>query len=722
MIGSRLRWVTAVCTLMFFVALAFPALAAPARKPILEMIPKEVAGFVVLSDVSKADKAAETLAAKTQFPIPGPTMILQAASGLGDVVDAKGGIAAMYFAQKEVRRYGHRFPPAVFLFPIKDFEKFRDAFEGPEKVEDGLYRVVFHGMSMFLASKDGYAVLAPDEDRATLDLVLKGKASIVAEVQPWKKWIDEQVAYGFITQTGLKSIRAGMVAEMSREYTRRKDKEYMTEPGVPVEEEDVEETEIIPPADDASYLPGEQVFVSQELKLDDAKEETRAAREKKEALRLLREKEEKEEKEWKATKKAARDRVLEMYDSIDLLGAGAKVDVAGVISVSFRCGLKPGSALSKTAKNAKRLEGDLLAPLPQGDFVIAGGGPMLHEVGDFFRSMTKATFRRPIRTRDGEYVMNIPFFDTYRGALKGQTWFVGVPQEKKTIVGQSCAVSWTGDPAKAFEDIKTDLPKLEKELNTFLGGAFRENEEFEEVKLPVDPEAPAPERAPAPETAAKADKDKDIPEAPKKKKKVYFKATTETTTISGCKTLVVTYDFSEFIKRAQEDMPGQIEGVFSTFLESVFGKGNKIVEYNIQLDDHRILSTYCRDAQAREKIVQVAKTGKGGLADDPEIKKIVALLPTDAQWKMLWSPYGTAEYFHWYMDKLIMPMLGQMMQLGKLPRCEKMPPVGIAGVGSETIFEMTAVIPPKTLCNSILYIMKVREFLSPLTGGMNDDF
>ncbi|MGD9127787.1 MAG: hypothetical protein PVH19_10470, partial [Planctomycetia bacterium] len=516
MTGSRLRWAT--CSLMLLAILSLPALAA--KKPILEMIPKEVSGFVVLDDLSRADKAVEALAMKTQFPIPGPTMILKMATGLGDAIDEKGSIAALYIGRKPPEKGMDidldQDPSTVFLCSTTDFEKFLAAFEEPEKVEKGLYRVTLNDVSMLLTSKDGYAVLAPDEDREALDLVLKGKTSIAAEVQPWKTWMDEQIAYGFITQNELKSYRAQLVAEFDRagmnprHFREDMDGEGAEDWGEAIPEE--EEELIVPPG-----LPV-PLNITDTVEDVDKTIEGRTVREERvdkkidtKAIKLEREKR-------KQKQKAAQEHILEIYDGITLLAAGAKIDNMGVTRVTFRCGMKPGSWLSKTLENVKPIDGNLFASLPPGTFNVAYGGPTLKGIQELLETMqNSATTTTPESIHDSFWGQG-PEWKLFHASLQGLTQLVSTPQKNQDLLQKSYTVSWMADSNKMFDHIKKDCKDVQQQINEALK---QSSAPMLQVMGQRDPDD---------------EKDQEDKDKKPKKEPLYCKVTTKETTVDGCKT------------------------------------------------------------------------------------------------------------------------------------------------------------------------------------------
>ena len=714
MARTRLRWSVAVCATMFFLTFVHPVLPAlaasadstvPARKPILEMIPKKVAGFVVLSDLSRADKATATLATKARLPIPGPIMVLRMmmTTGLGDAIDTKGSIAALYFA-RGAKRGGYidedRPMPAVFLCPVSDFKKFLAILDEPEVVEAGIYRTPINGVSMLVTAKDGYALLATDENREILDLVLKTKTGIAGEVQPWKKWIDRQIAYVFITPSGLKAFRTSFVSGLTGPFGRT----ATVRGGEPFDSDQELDFPNFEFEDGISFQ--EKDPFGQEDEIEAPKEKKKDPRE--------------EHVRWKmkrsqhAIEDAINEQLMLVYDGIRVVAVGVRVDDTGFTHLTARCGIKSPSPFSEMLSESVPVSEDLLACLPKDSYLWAGGGPALRSCKTALGAASKNPWSPGELGKQLLYDNNpcpgVDFWPSqhFRSTVRNQCLFFGSPQSKRPLLDNVSVMSWVSDADDALSGLQKDVRlmqgwfKLADESQRLF---IKHCKEIRSYRAATDDEETEKEKA----KKEKAEKKKKGP-----REVACYKLSAKETTVDGCKAILVVYDFSEYYKSMKECFGGNGDSTYKYFDE-----GGKIYGYHVRIDKHRILSSYSNDLKAVERRVRIAKDRKGGLTEDPEVKKMLAMLPADARWKGLWSPAGTARFINWTFRDFIFPDLRRSgkpvpADKEKMPKFQDATPVGVAVVVSKNLLEVSAIIPPEAIGDSVRYYMAMELFMQPL--------
>ena len=658
MTRTRLRWIVAVGVTTFLTMLSFspfPALAIqadPARKPILEMIPKDAAGFVVLRDLAHADKAVATLAAKMKLPIPGPTAILKGAVGRDLPIDTQGSIAAIYFEPKHVHetKSGANISllpmPDVLLLPVQDFKKFRDAFQDLTRGDDGLYKVTLLDTPTLLASKDGYVLLASEESRKWLDRVLqvRPKHGIAAEVRPWKAWIDRQVAYGFVTKNARKAYREKLFKNM-RELSLKQ----------------------LEPVDRFGFG-GFKILRMREMEPASSDDISRGDSTRKDAKKSP------TKEELAIAQYEVVDYIMQIYDSVDLLAAGVKIDKDGTICMTFRCGMAADSTFSRLLATRQPVPDHLLTSLPDEDFILAGGRSLLDGSDKAFWACGKnmrlllpqlEPVSPSLKDSENFFLYEWPD-DHFRYDQQGRSFLLGVPRKNQATFENVCAITWVTDINRGFQNIQKDAETLKYWCECF-------NKETEDLS---------------------------------------FKMLTEKTYTEGQKTFVVTVDMSKYLGNRAKDA-GTIAQGLGPLLEKVYAPQWQLCEYNIQLDDRRILSSYCSDPKFRKELLRKTKTSKGGFTDRADVKPILAMLPEEAQCKYFWSPCGTAKYLEWLM-KITVPIHDRPLPLDKLPKLEDSPAIGLALSTTEKLLEFTIIVSPETLGNSIKYGMRMQAFFESI--------
>lgn len=594
----RYHLIVVACFVWFFVT--SPGVAAPTRKPILEMIPEEVAGFVVLNNFASADEAAAKLSKKMQLPIPSPFMIFNIATKLGGEIDTEGSLAALYFVDriKQKKSLDEETAMFVFLIPVKSFDDFLLAFEDREKINDGIYKVTIGSGKMFLASASGYALFVSEESHAVMDTILKSKESFAKRVEPWKAWIDEQIIYGFMIPEGIKAFHSKV---------------------------------------HISDLTGGILRESVTVELDESTD----------------------------PKAETKQKTPRFCDDLKYLGFGVKVDDMGTIRTVLRCSIKQDRGSFHNLPSINSPERNPFASLPAGPFVFAGAGPL---PSDFTQLLSTSLQNGDFLPLSQTVSMNTASrFFRYRKSLQSQVFRIGLPQEEQILSEDTQAVFFVQNTDESFENMKKDLEEVQEWFDKKLAH-LKDNdnhtlEDFSPCKVSI-----------------------------------------EETSIEGCKTLVVTYDLSKIA-----DGPGATLSA----LEKFEGKDFITKEYNIQIDEHRILSTYCNDPELQKRFIKIAETQIGGMADSDDIKKVAMMLPEDVQFLYFWSPGGTIDLFDWFMEK-VAPQVGVELPFEKFPEFQKSSPIGMSERVSKGLWEFTIVIPPDTLRSSIQYCKQWQNLIDQL--------
>ncbi|MGD9127786.1 MAG: hypothetical protein PVH19_10465 [Planctomycetia bacterium] len=640
---TGLRWIVTVTLL---VTLSLPALAASARKPILEMIPKDAAGFVVLRDLSQVDKATEILAAKIQFPITRPSIILKMVTLQELPVDMHGNLAVIYFVPEQVDKaeeddYKSRIlKSGVLLLPVKDDRKFQDILKNLSNIDEGLYEWTLFGTPMLLAPKDGYALLTAKKNREWLDRVLQFKTSIAAEVQPWKSWIDEQLAYCFLTKSLRTAYRGIFLGSMQKSNLKQLNS-YRTFP--------------FPGSAPLFSRPPEDLWAPYHTP-DKEKTKNSISKDK-----------------LAIAQQESVDYIMKIYDSVDLLAIGVKINKEEAIYLTLRCGMATDSALSSIFSTRHHVPDDLLTSLPDEDFVLAGGKTTLVKPNKDFQTFWDNMYKSvpALQPKDPSLDENWMAFcygwpdDYFEHDLQCRSFLLGVPREQQAAFENICAISWMADTDRGLHNIEKDAEVLKQWCEYF------------------NKETGAPS----------------------------FKSQTEKTYTEGQKTLAVSLDLSKYLEDKTEDLKKdfKIDNI-EPLLEKVYVSKGQLREYNIQLDDRRILSTYCSDPKFRKTLLQKTKTSKGGFTERADVKPTLTMLPAEAQAKYFLSPCGMAKYIEWLMTMTV-PIHDRSYDLDKLPKIKNSPSIGLATVATKELFEVTIVVTIDTLHTTIEYWTEIEKHL-----------
>ena len=630
---------------IFVATLPISVWAAQSQKPILEMIPQDVSAFVVLSDLDQADKAVMTLADKTQLPIPGPIMILKMSTGLGNAIDTQGSMAALYFASKP--------------------DKAKDEKDTTKEIvpQPATTNAVF-----LLPVSDFENLLSTFEAPKKVE---EGLYKI--KVDSRQMLITSKDGYALLTsEDGRKSLELVLnsktnITEELKPCQQWIDQQivycFLTRNGL------------------QAYRGGEMSFMVQSTDFNDDFDEEIPE----EIEKLI----EEEEKKEALNEKDKKEESL-FYDNTNYVAAGAKIDDSGVIRVTLRLSVKPDTPSSKILQDIEPSPQNPLAPLSQAPYIIAGNGPLWDKVMKMFTPITMEASTTPPNVSP---LGTTPVYEQFHASVTSQSLLFGPPTKEQDILQNISVISWVVDSEKSFEAINHDL---KKSIRQWLDGIEKGLQEVLDISKIVEDIAEEKDA-----TEEKSDDNKEV-----EKKKPLLTVTAKETTIEGYKTLVITYDLSKLLEKLEDNTMGlHFVPMFEMML---CGKDQKVDEYNIQLDKHRILSVYTNDPQKLKQLVTIAQTKTGGINENPDVKKVFAMLPEQAQWKYLWNLSGTAKYFDWYFETLMTPMAQNFLPFDKLPEFPQSLPVGIAGTASPELLEMVLVLPPDTLRNAIQYGMQIQ--------------
>ena len=633
------------------------------------MIPKETHAFVVLSDLAGTDQAIATLAAKAQIPIPGAATVFKMATGLGNTIDKEGSIAILYFERPGEVQEEEETESTEELTPDTN-EEVEEIIATEEDDEGSPGEDDENVAGDETSSKQTFPVntvfLLPVSDfekfLSTFEKSEKiGDSLYKVEVDSGAMFLAPKNGYVVLaSETSRESFDLVLAAKSDVNEELKPWKDWI----------------------DQQILYGFLTHYCFE-KIQDGGHGKFNVGVGTDGFKMERTKESGAEPDENAsgkTEPSQEESVPETGPSpadVNFAAAGVNLNESGVIRITLRVSFKPDSWLPQQYSTIAPLGDNLLASLPQGPFVLAGNGDFSTVMAKWF-GVIQATSSE---SADGE--------EKIGEFLPNRCFFIGPPQKGQTALENICIINRTTGSKDAFDCVKKDTEAVQnwsqgilQSVNRFFNGNDSDEEE---------------------EGSEEQDKNK-------KDYASLCKVLTREATIENYKSLIVTYDLSKAFKKAEEDMNGIGGALMESTFENVYGNNFKIDEYNIQVKEKRILSTYCRDPEIRKQLIEIAKTQTGGLTDDERIQKVLSQFPAEAQWKYLWSPHGTTQYLKWYFEVVMLPAIESYVPFDTFPEFPESSPVGVAGIASGGLFEWTVVIPPDTLRNSFQYWMQLQLF------------
>jgi hypothetical protein len=190
---------------------ASSAASAQAVKDVVQLVPRDSLGFVLINHPGGTSARIGRLANNLGLPLPpgGPLDLLRAKLGVGNSLDQKG-IALL----AALPGRGPAPAPVLFL-PVHDYREFLTEIKAQEG-DDGLAQAQMEGgRPLVIGAKGAHAVLAFGEDRALLKKILAAKEG-AAGLSPLIPFLSANDASGLVTPQGLKAtavLLQGMIWE-----------------------------------------------------------------------------------------------------------------------------------------------------------------------------------------------------------------------------------------------------------------------------------------------------------------------------------------------------------------------------------------------------------------------------------------------------------------------------------------------------------------------------
>ncbi len=339
------------------------------------------------------------------------------------------------------------------------------------------------------------------------------------------------------------------------------------------------------------------------------------------------------------------------------VGFGLQLDEKSTLRLTKRVLLVPDGRWAKIASQAQPAKENLLAGLPEGPFVLAGGVPfygetMMKPVTDMMKNMSGMYGMTP-EQMDKMITLSM---DLMRG-MHGTSVALTVGQAGESLYSPMILVMQVDDSA-AF------LTQYEAQTKAY-GDLLREVD---------NPMLPAPE--------------------------------IEKTTVGDVAALQLTVKASSLPEEQQTPQQAKMMRV-------MFGPEGKLVGWIAAANKQRVVFAYDKDRLLAA--IEAIQQGKPGLAADADVAKTAALLPPNPVAVGYLSPAGAIEFAKWFVPA-VSPM-GAGSDL-KLPAFPKTPPIGMAITTGPNEVQSCLVIPAEVFQAVGPYAMQVQAMrMAPPAGG-----
>jgi len=163
---------------------------------ILDYLPEDALGFVLIRDVSGASKKCEQLMQLFDVASPAPLELAKSSTGLDEGLDFDGDVLAALLPGSQSTDP----PEPLVVLPVADYAKFAASVSGDDSGE--VCRVTIAGEDVLVARHGPYAMLMNVEHRETLEILVGLEPAPVALVAPWAEWLKNNQATLAILPTG----------------------------------------------------------------------------------------------------------------------------------------------------------------------------------------------------------------------------------------------------------------------------------------------------------------------------------------------------------------------------------------------------------------------------------------------------------------------------------------------------------------------------------------
>lgn len=174
---------------------------------ILDYVPEDALGFVLINDLEKTSGKIQKLAKTIGIPIPAPLEYLKFSTGIQLGLDGNGNLL---LAMIPGSRKGDM-PEPMALVPTDDYAKFAAGVDGD--ASGAISNVSIAGEEVLLAKMGDYALMMNMEHRETLEVILGLEPAPVEFLEPWSEWLGKNDATVVVMPEGKKwLVQQGMEA------------------------------------------------------------------------------------------------------------------------------------------------------------------------------------------------------------------------------------------------------------------------------------------------------------------------------------------------------------------------------------------------------------------------------------------------------------------------------------------------------------------------------
>lgn len=174
---------------------------AQAADDLLDAIPRQALGFVMVNRLAPTDAKLQALGRQLHVPMPSFLDKLKATPGLQKVLNAQGSAAVVIMHGEDPGSW----PAVLLLLPVTDYQQLLRELN----VEEGSAKIVEVRVGerpCLVGSRGGHAVVARPANRKALEKALDSPQGISAELGSLGEWLAEGQVAGVVTRCGVEFL------------------------------------------------------------------------------------------------------------------------------------------------------------------------------------------------------------------------------------------------------------------------------------------------------------------------------------------------------------------------------------------------------------------------------------------------------------------------------------------------------------------------------------
>jgi hypothetical protein len=185
----------------FSILLLLVSSAAYGGADVLQNVPQDALGFVVVKNLSATDGKIAQLFKTLGVEFPAPLAFLQATAGALEGIDPQGDFLLTVLPDAETTGRQSQF--CVWL-PVRDYARFVAALDSASR--EGIAAVTVAGEDLLVARHGEWALVMDPDQRERMEQLLAAEPNPPAAVIAWKNWIDANDVVAVALPNGVRAI------------------------------------------------------------------------------------------------------------------------------------------------------------------------------------------------------------------------------------------------------------------------------------------------------------------------------------------------------------------------------------------------------------------------------------------------------------------------------------------------------------------------------------